>query len=210
MRKTILLSALAVSLFINSASARSVIDEAADGLSTVFHKTTLAVGKAIDSALDTFAEFLGMQPVKPTTVVKPSVSVAQMYHDAKIDGLPQPEEELNLVLAGMYPELNRAAVPLPADKLKNAGSSVLKVLKKEDARQDFIGGEYAEIAAKVSQNGSPVPYISGTGETKSIVLDWGSVTYNTDPDAEMGALLAKMASTHTQNRFSSLLIKAGN
>lgn len=207
MKKTILLSAITVSLFISSASARTMLDDASDALG----RTTRSVGSVIGSVIETVSELLGLHNQKVAATSRHSISPAEMFQNAKLNEVPHAEEDSSLVLASVYPELNRADAPSSAQKLSQSkGSSILKELKRQEEREDLTASEYTALVAEVSQDASSsVPFLISSGKTESAVINWDGVTFDQNPNAETDALLAKMSSTHTRNPNSSLLFKAG-
>ncbi|MBY0462426.1 MAG: hypothetical protein K2Q34_04520 [Alphaproteobacteria bacterium] len=206
MKKTILLSAIILPLFIGSASANIVVDEMAD----VFHKTAVTVGGAIHTVIEAVSEVFSPHGQKVSPVHGRTLSPSEMFHNAKVDDMPQAEENSSLVLASMYPELARVDPPSSVQKLSNKGSSVLKELKRQEEKEDLTASEYMFLVSEVSQNASSaVPFLVGQGATESAIINWDGVTYDKNPNADADALLAKMASTHTRNPNSALLSKAG-
>lgn len=207
MRRTILLSAITLSLFVSSASANIVVDEVA----VAFHKTTLAVGSVIDTAIEAVSEILGLHSQKVSLTHGRTISPAEMFQDAQLGTTLQPEEDPSLILASLYPELVRIDPPSSSQKLSaNKGSMVLRELKKQEEQEDLTASEYTALATKVSQDASSaVPLLMGSGPTKSAVINWDGVTYDQNPNTEADALVAKMASTHTRNLNSALLAAAG-
>lgn len=206
MKKIILLSAITVSLFISSASARTMLDDASE----VLGRTTRSVGSVISSVIETVSELLGLHNQKVAATQRHSISPAEMFQNVKLNEVPYAEEDSSLVLASVYPELNRADAPSSAQKLSQSkGLSILKELKKQEEREDLTASEYTVLVAEVSQNtSSSVPFTS-SGKTESAIINWDGVTFDQNPNAETDALLARMSSTHTRNPNSSLLFKAG-
>lgn len=206
MKKIILLSAITVSLFISSASARTMLDDASE----VLGRTTRSVGSVISSVIETVSELLGLHNQKVAATQRHSISPAEMFQNVKLNEVPYAEEDSSLVLASVYPELNRTDAPSSAQKLSQSkGLSILKELKKQEEREDLTASEYTVLVAEVSQNtSSSVPFTS-SGKTESAIINWDGVTFDQNPNAETDALLARMSSTHTRNPNSSLLFKAG-
>ncbi|MBY0282060.1 MAG: hypothetical protein K2W94_07910 [Alphaproteobacteria bacterium] len=206
MKKTILLSAIILPLFIGSASANIVVDEAAE----IFHKTTLAVGSAIDKTIDVVSEILGLHSQKVSPSKGHTLTPSEIFEHADVAGMiPQTKEDSSLIFASVYPELVVPDVLSSAQKLSNKGSVVLMELKKQEEKEALTAYEYTNLENVVSQNASSaVPYLVDDGKTKSAVIDLKDVTFNETPHTEEDALLAKMVSSHSHNPNSTLLSKA--
>lgn len=200
MKKTILISAIAVSLFMNSASAGTVVDE----LSQAFGTTAKVVGHVIDKV----SEILGFSTQSPTIYKRTLPSPSKMFQNAESDRVPA-EENHSLLFASLYPELSRLPAKPTAHHLARERSAVLNELKKQELERDLIASQYTALVAQISQNDSDIPFLIGEGQRQSSVSNWDKLIFDQNPNSEMNALLAKMASNHAQNPNFSLLIKAG-